>query len=127
MLFDVGDDISFMLVPVPFRPGVDNPLSVDDLFTAFWVHTKLDDYRWENLDTYKRQITIGPPRDHRYFSVHFSDQGDDFPVNYGMQSISREYYSDWKGAVIVYRMDESGLPMDCSIKDLLYMDEVFER
>lgn len=114
-----------MLVPVPFRAGVAVPLSVDDLFTAFWVHTRLDDHRWENLETYKRPITLREGKDSVYFSVHFSDQGDDFPNNCGIQVILQEYYSAWKGAVLVLRTDEVGRPCDCRIDDLLYMHEVF--
>ena len=127
MLFDVGDDTSFMLVPVPYRPGVDDPLSVDDLFTAFWVHTKWDHHRWENLNIYKRQIIVAHGERRHYFSVHFSDQDDDFPINHGMKSISKEYYSIWKGAILVYRTDKQGVPMACSLEDLFYMDEVFEK
>lgn len=87
MLFDVGEDYSFLLVPIPFRPGVANPLSVDDLFTAFWVHARSDDYCWENLDMYKRQIIVGGSGEFQYFSIHFSDQGDDFPTNHSIQLI----------------------------------------
>jgi len=59
MLFDVGADYAAMLVPVPFRAGVEEPSSVDDLFTSYWVQSQSDEDWWENLGKYKLDIEIG--------------------------------------------------------------------
>lgn len=127
MLFDTGEDYNFMLVPVPIRPGIDNPLSVDDLYTPLWVHMLDNDCQWINLGKYKCQIDINVEGSTEQFSVHFSDQHQCFPRNHGLEKLAEEFYSHWKGAVLVVRTDAEGKPIDCKLKDLLYMSKVLAR
>ena len=74
MLFDTRSEYDFMLVPVPSRPGITMPFTVDDLFTSKWVHTSLDYEHWENLGKYKRSVAVGSAEGSHFYSVHFSDQ-----------------------------------------------------
>ena len=127
MLFDVGADYSAMVVPVPFRAGVAGLSSVDDLFTSYWVHSRPDDDWWENLGKYKSRIEVGTGDDVEFFSVHFSDQMEGFPRNFGVEAIGEEYYSRWKGAVLVLRIDAVGLPMNCAINDFIFSGDILAR
>jgi len=127
MLFDVGTDYSAMLVPVPFRAGVAEPSSVDDLFTSYWVHSQSEGDWWENLGKYKSCIEVGTGNDLEFFSVHFSDQMGGFPRNFSVQAIGEDYYSWWKGAVLVLRIDAGGLPMNCAINDFIFSSNILAR
>ncbi|EDR02553.1 uncharacterized protein LACBIDRAFT_332369 [Laccaria bicolor S238N-H82] len=127
MLFEVGADYAAMLVPVPFRAGVAEPSSVDDLFTSYWVHSKSDDDFWENLGRYKLRVEVGEGDNLEVFSVHFSDQTAGFPHNYGLQEIGRDHYSLWKGAVLVFRINAAGQPMNCAIDDFIHSGFILAR
>lgn len=118
MLFDVGEAYNVMLVPVPFRPGITAPLSVDDLFTSYWVHSASNNNQWENLGDFKRQIKL--ENGLRTFSVHFSDQMQNFPVNLSIRAISEDDYNIWKGAVLVFPLYADGRPMDGDVEDFLF-------
>lgn len=127
MLFDTGPEYDFMLVPVPSRPGITMPFTVDDLFTSKWVHTSLDYEHWENLGKYKRSVAVGSAEGSRFYSVHFSDQHGSFPGNYGIAAIAGLCYSHWKGAVLVIRTRSNGEPVSCHVEDVLYVRELLAR
>jgi len=58
MLLDRRDDYCFNFIPIPFCPGINKAIMVDDLYTTYWVHSQPDYDGWENLTTYKRQIWV---------------------------------------------------------------------
>lgn len=127
MLFDTGEDYNFMLVPIPKRQGVDKLITADDLYTPLWVHTLDNDCQWINLGKYKRQIDIDVDRGTLHYSVHFSNQHQCFPRNHSLEKLSEDFYSRWKGAILVIRTDIEGKPIDCKLKDLLYMSNVLSK
>ena len=124
-LYDVGKAYSAMLVPVPFRPGVDTPSSVDDLFTPYWVHSSFNDDGWENLGRYKKHIELDNGRGR--FSVHFSDQLQNFPYNCSIHTIAKDYYGHWKGAVLVLRTHADGQPLDSDVEEFFFSGEVLTK
>ena len=81
MLFDSGNDYWFSFVPVPFWPGVNRALTVDDLYAAYWLHSQPDYDGWENLTTYKRQIDITVESETQFYPIHFADQSKNYPCN----------------------------------------------
>lgn len=127
MLFDVGPAYTAMLIPVPFRAGVEERSSVDDLYTPYWVHSRTDDDWWENLGRYKLSAEVGDGDGVEYFSAHFSDQMEGFPWNFGVQAIGDDYYARWRGAVLVIRIDVAGLPMSCAIDDLMFSGAILAK
>ena len=127
MLFDSGNDYRFSFVPVPFRPGVNKALTVDDLYTAYWVHSQPDYDGWENLTTYKCQISITVENETRFYSVHFADQSKDYPRNYGIEAVASPYYEKWLGAMLVLRTNPDGEPMTSGHEDILYIKELLHR
>lgn len=124
MLFDSGNDYRFSFEPVPFRPGVNEAITVDDLYTPYWVHSQTDHDGWENLTTYKRQICATIEKETRFYSVHFADQSKDYPRNYGIEAVASPYYDKWLGALLVLRTKQNGKPIVCDYEDILYTKEL---
>ena len=127
MLFDSGDDYCFKFVPVPFRPGVNKAITVDDLYTAYWVHSQSDYNGWENLAMYKRQICATTEDRTRFYSVHFADQSKDYPRNYGIEVVASPYYERWLGALLVLKTEPNGALTNCDHKDILYIKELLHQ
>ena len=57
----------------------------------------------------------------QHFSVDFSDQQQSFPCNHGLKKLSEDFYTRWKGAILVVHMD-----IDCKLKDLIYMAKALQ-
>ncbi|EDQ99475.1 uncharacterized protein LACBIDRAFT_334967 [Laccaria bicolor S238N-H82] len=76
MLFDSGNEYNFKSVPMPFRPGIKEPVTVDDLYTPYWVHSQDDFNGWENLAKHKQQVTITTEHNTRFYAIHFADQAE---------------------------------------------------
>lgn len=128
VFFDTKDIRDVLYVPVPFKPGITAPASIDDCMVEYWVPCVRHQGRAHELNLYRKTIKIEVENTYAVYTIHFSDQTEEFPINKAVQRMAKAgAYSKWAGKILIIKSDEYGCPIACKGNDSFHIPKAMER
>jgi len=128
ILFDTTDISSVLYVPVPFKPGVTTPTSIDDCMVEYWVPCIWHQGQAHELNLYRKTIKLTIENMNTTYTIHFTNQTKKLPVNKTVEEMAKGgSYSKWAGTILIIKSDKCGCPITCKGKDGFYIPEAMEQ
>jgi len=116
-----------LYMPVPFKPGITTPTSIDDCTVEYWVPHIRHQGEARKLDLYRKTIKITVGNAIASYTVHFANQMQKFPINNAVQPMAMDgAYTKWVGAILIVKSDDYGCPITCNGIDSFHIPEAME-